>query len=229
MDCVGCLRVPPSEPIHPLKEVWLRPRRVFRELAPQPVGMVDYLLAATLGTGNFLALCQPSARAAGAHSHLGAILGGPAVTYGSIAGVVSLFFMGLIYSRLGRRAGGKATIAQVIHVLAYGGVPMAASVGIWLLAALLSGEAAFLDTPPAQMEAFPAFLLHAQLALYGLLFLWSVVLQVMGLSEIQSFTMRKAVGVWLLGQIFGPAALPGLAEFLGLPPASCSRNLVPDR
>jgi hypothetical protein len=199
---------------------------VFRELAPQPVGVVDYLLAATLGTGNFLALYR--AQGAGAHSHVGAILV-DSVAYGSIAGVISLLFMGLIYSRLGRRAGGKATIAQVIHVLAYGGVPMAASVGIWLLAALLAGEGAFLDTPPAQMEAFPAFLLHAQVALYVLLFLWSVVLQVMGLSEIQSFAMRKAFGVWLLGQIFGLLASLCLAQLLGLLFSGALRNLVPDR
>ena len=46
----------PTEPIRPLKDVWLRPRRVFRELAAYPVGITDYLLAAAQGVGNFLAL-----------------------------------------------------------------------------------------------------------------------------------------------------------------------------
>ena len=32
----------PTEPIHPLKDVWLRPRRVFREISAQPAGIVDY-------------------------------------------------------------------------------------------------------------------------------------------------------------------------------------------
>jgi preprotein translocase subunit SecD len=33
--------------------------------------------------------------------------------------------------------------------------------------------------------------------------IWSIVLQVMGFSEIQGFATRKAFGVWALGQIIG--------------------------
>jgi hypothetical protein len=33
--------------------------------------------------------------------------------------------------------------------------------------------------------------------------MWSVVLQVMGFSEIQGFATRKALAVWVLGQFVG--------------------------
>jgi hypothetical protein len=33
--------------------------------------------------------------------------------------------------------------------------------------------------------------------------IWSIVLQVMGFSEIQGLATRKAFGVWVLGQIIG--------------------------
>ena len=46
-----------------------------------------------------------------------------------------------------------------------------------------------------------AFVLRAQFAVCVLLMLWSVVLQVMGFSEIMGLTARKALGVWALGQI----------------------------
>ena len=36
-----------------------------------------------------------------------------------------------------------------------------------------------------------------------MLTLWSVVIQVMGLSEIQGVVTRKAFGLWLLGQVIG--------------------------
>jgi hypothetical protein len=36
---------------------------------------------------------------------------------------------------------------------------------------------------------------------YLLLWFWSVVLQVMGFSEIMGLTTRKAFGVWVLGQL----------------------------
>jgi hypothetical protein len=35
------------------------------------------------------------------------------------------------------------------------------------------------------------------------LLIWSVILQVMGFSEIQEFSLRKAFAVWVLGQFIG--------------------------
>ena len=80
---------------------------------------------------------------------------------------------------------------------------MAASLAIWVLTALLAGEATFVETPRADLEAFLALLLHVQFISYVLLLIWTIVLQVMGLSEIQGLTTRKAFGVWFLGQIIG--------------------------
>jgi hypothetical protein len=190
----------PTEPIRPLKDVWLRPRRVFRELATRPVGIVDCLLAAAQGMGPFLALYRTEG--AGAHSSVEVILRN-SFAYGAIAGVAGLFLMAVIYRRLGARAGGKSTTNQVIHVLAYGSVPLVASVAIWVLMALLAGEAAFVETPRTDVEGFLVLLLHVQFVSYVLLLIWSIVLQVMGFSEILGLATRKACGVWLLGQIVG--------------------------
>lgn len=190
----------PIEPIRPLKDVWLRPRRVFRELATRPVGIADYLLAAAQGIGNFLALYRTEG--AGAHNSVERILAN-SFAYGAIAGVASLFLMAVIYKRLGIRAGGKSTTNQVVHVLAYGNVPMVASLAMWVLTALLAGEATFVESPRGDIEGFLVLLLHVQFISYVLLLIWSIVLQVMGFSEIQGLAMRKAFGVWVLGQIIG--------------------------
>jgi Yip1 domain len=173
---------------------------VFRELATSPIGIVDYLLAAAQGIGNFLALYRTEG--AGAHNSVEQILANSFV-YGAVAGVASVFLMAVIYRRLGTRAGGKSTLNQVVHVLAYGGVPMVASLALWVLTALLAGEATFVETPRADLEGFLVLLLHVQFIAYVLLLVWSVVLQVMGFSEIQGLATRKAFGVWLLGQIIG--------------------------
>src|ERR1700734_2941051 len=95
----------PAEPIRPLKDVWLRPRRVFRELATSPIGVTDYLLAAAQGIGNFLALYRTEG--AGAHNSVAQILAN-SFAFGAVAGVASLFLMAAIYRRLGTRAGGKS-------------------------------------------------------------------------------------------------------------------------
>jgi hypothetical protein len=218
--------VEPSENIRPLKDVWLRPRRVFRALSTQPVGLVDYLLAATIGIGNFLALYRPQ----GAEAHAPVLeIVVQSVAYGAIAGIVGTLLMGLIYTRLSARAGGRATVPQVIHVLAYGNVPTAAAAGLWILSALLIGEAAFIDTPKTEVEGFPAFLVFVQVAVYLLLTLWSVVLQVMGLSEVQGFLVRKAFGVWVLGQLIWVLASLFLVQLLQLLFAGVLPHIAPDR
>jgi Yip1 domain len=190
----------PEQPIRPLQDVWLRPRRVFRELASQPIGRLDYLLGAAQGMVGWLAWSRT--QNAGATDSVAGILG-KGVVLGSLIGVASLYVMATIYARLGKRAGGSSTRNQVIHVLAYGSVPMAASLGIWVLTAVLAGEATFMQVPRPDLETFPALLLRAQFIAYVLLTIWSVVLQVMGLSEVQGLATRKAFGVWVLGQLIG--------------------------
>jgi Yip1 domain len=188
----------PTEPIRPLHDVWLRPRRVFRELASQPVNGVDYLLGAAQGVVGWLALSRE--QNAGATSSIAEIFG-RALLIGSVAGVASLFLMGAIYARLGSRAGKTSARNQVIHVLAYGGVPMVASLVIWVFTALLIGEATFEQVPHPDIEGFVALLLRVQFFAYVLLTIWGVVIQVMGLSEIQGLATRKALGLWVLGQV----------------------------
>jgi hypothetical protein len=197
-------RVLPTEPIRPLHDVWLRPRRVFRELALRPVGAVDYLLGAAQGIAGWLALYR--AQNAGATNSVVEIFG-KALINGSIMGVASLFLFATIYARLASRAGKTAARNQVFHVLAYGGVPLAASLVVWVFTALLTGEATFEKVPHPDVEGFVALLLRMQFIAYVLLTVWSVVIQVMGLSEIQGLTTRKAFVLWILGQVIGFLAM----------------------
>jgi len=197
---------------------------VFRELAARPVGIADYLLAAAQGMGNFLALYRTEG--AGAHSGVDEILA-KSFAYGAIAGVASMYLMAVIYRRLGARAGGKSTTSQVVHVLTYGGVPMVASLAMWVLTALLAGEAAFVETPRADTEGFLVLLLHVQFISYVLLLIWSIVLQVMGFSEIQGLATRKAFGIWVLGQIIGFLASLFLALAIDTLFPGLLRHLIP--
>jgi len=180
--------------------VWLKPRRVFRELAAQPIGAKDYLLGAGQGVVGWLALSR--AENWGEVSSL-AVIFGKAIVVGSIAGIATLFLMAAIYSRLGTEAGKPKSRDRVIHVLAYGSVPVVASLVLWVFAALLAGEATFEQVPHGDVEAFVALLLHAQFFSYLLLQVWGIVIQIMGLSEIQGVTFAKALVLWVLGQIIG--------------------------
>jgi Yip1 domain len=208
------------EPIRPLKDVWLRPRRVFRELATRPIGVTDLLLAAMQGVATSMAVYRT--QLASTHPSAAEIVGS-AFVFGPLGGLASIYLFAAIYGRLGKRAGGSGARNQVFHVLAYGGVPLAASLILWGFTALLVGEAAIVDTPGAEVDGFVAFVLRAQFAGYLLLLLWSVVLQVMGFSEILRLTTRKAFGIWVLGQLLALLA----AIFLSLLIALLFPGLVP--
>ncbi len=192
------------EQIRPLKDVWLRPRRVFRELAERPIGPTDYLLAAAQGIATSVMVYR--SQLAGTGVTAGEILG-TSLVFGPLAGIVSLFLFGAIYGRLGTRAGGKSARNQVFHVLAYGGIPLAASLISWIFTALLVGEAAIVNAPGVEVDGFVAFVLQAQLVAYLLMWLWSIVLQVMGFSEILGMSTRRAFAVWVLGQLLWLLAL----------------------
>jgi hypothetical protein len=187
----------PNEPIRPLQDVWLRPRRVFRELASQPIGIIDHLLGAAQGIVSMLGYCR--AKDFGAKFGLGEIFFTAAVT-GTVVGIASLHVMAAIYSRLGSRLGRTTTRRQAVHVLAYGAVPLAASLGIWVLTALIAGEVTFVQAPK-DVDDFVNVLLGMQFLSYVLLLMWSVVLQVMGFSEILAVSNVKAFGTWVLGQV----------------------------
>jgi hypothetical protein len=187
-----------TEQIRPIRDVWLRPRRVFRELATQPIGATDYLLAAAQGLATTVTLYRTQPAAAGFTA--GEILGSACI-FGPLGGILSLYIFAAIYRRLGQRAGGKSVRNQVFHVLAYGGIPVAASLVLWIFTALLAGEAAIIEKPAAEVDGFVGFVLHAQLAAYLFLWFWAIVLQVMGFSEILGLATRKALAVWVLGQV----------------------------
>lgn len=203
--------MPTTESVRPLQDVWLRPRRVFRELSPQPLSLVDYLLGAAQGVATCLALAR--AQDLGATNSAEQIVVGGLI-FGPPLGVATLLMLAAIYARLGRRNGAAPTLAQMFHVLAYGGVPLAVSLGIWLLTALGVGGQAFVSVPRPDTEAFAAFLLQAQLIAQALLFFWSVLLQVMGLSELHGLTMGRAFWIWLLGQFLAVLAMTLVAILL---------------
>jgi hypothetical protein len=186
---------------------------VFRELATQPIGVMDYLLAAAQGTATAVMVYRTQLSGSGFTA--GEILGSACI-FGPLSGVLSLYLFAAIYGRLGTRAGGKSARNQVFHVLAYGGIPVAASLVLWIFTALLVGEAAIIDKPGSEVDGFVGFVLHAQLAAYLFLWFWSVVLQVMGFSEILGIATRKAFAVWVLGQVLWLLALFFLSVLIGL-------------
>jgi hypothetical protein len=167
-------------------------------LATHPIGAADYILAAAQGMATSVMVYRTQLSGSGATA---AEILGSSLIFGPLGGVVSMYLFAAIYGRLGKRVAGQSARNQVFHVLAYGGIPVAASLILWIFTALLVGESAIVETPGVEVDTFVAFVLRAQLTAYMLLALWSIVLQVMGFSETLGLTTRRAFAVWVLGQL----------------------------
>jgi hypothetical protein len=187
-----------------LQEVWVRPRKVFREMSNRPVGIADYILSAAQGIVGVLALSRMNNL--GLSADMGQIFAKAAVQ-GSVSGIAIIWIQAWIYTWMGRRVGGVANRAQIIHVLAYGSTPLVGSLAIWCLASLLLGANAFVEKAGGETDNFVALLMTLQIIAHVLLACWSAVLQIMGLSEVHKLAIRGATGTWLLGQFVAALAL----------------------
>jgi len=186
------------------QEVWVRPRKVFRELSSRPIGIIDYVLSAAQGMVGVLALDRMNNL--GLTADVTQIFL-KAAAQGSLSGIAIIWIQAWIYTWMGRRAGGVANRTQVIHVLAYGSAPLVGSLGIWCLATLLLGPNAFIERAGGDTDNFVALLMYLQIIAHVLLAIWSAILQIMGLSEVHKLQTRGATGTWLLGQFVAAFAL----------------------
>jgi len=186
------------------QEVWIRPRKIFRELSNRPIGITDYILSAAQGMVGVLALDRMNNL--GLTADVGQILL-KAAGQGSVSGIAIIWIQAWIYTWMGRRVGGVANRTQVIHVLAYGSAPLVGSLAIWCMATLLLGSNAFVDKASGETDTFVALLMYLQIIAHVLLAIWSAILQIMGLSEVHKLPTRGATGTWLLGQLVAAFAL----------------------
>jgi hypothetical protein len=198
-----------TDPIHPLKDVWLRPRRVFSALAKQPIGPLDYMLAAAQGIASYLIFSQaqiPELRMSAWNI----------VALGPIGGLFGTLFYTFVYTRMGARVGGSGKREEIFHILAYSGVPLVASVLLWILTFILLGEAPWLDKPGSEVDGFVWIVARVQFGISVLLFTWSYLLQVMGFSELLGLNVRKSFALWALGQMVGALVVFFLLVFLAV-------------
>ncbi|HVO45577.1 MAG TPA: hypothetical protein VMT29_04510 [Steroidobacteraceae bacterium] len=200
----------------PWKEAWRHPRlaqqRALRE------GSFLSLLPLPLAAGVVASLTQ------GAQSNLGArgisvawvLLAG--IVLGSLWGLLTLFAMsGLIYLTA-RRDEAKVPFREIRTVVALSRAPLATAFLFWLTASLTLGPDLYVDMTVVPSSFGPVVLLEVGL-LYlatAACWLWSVVVLIVGIAEIQRSSLWRAVGTLAEAVIWPVLAgvLIGLIYFL---------------
>jgi uncharacterized membrane protein YGL010W len=195
---------------NPFLTIWIRPSATIR-------GIVDnnpylYVIPLALAGGFVQALDQASQQNAGDTLTLSVILG-LAIILGPIGGLFGLFVGGWLIGLTSYWLGGRAKPEQIRAAIAWSSVPVLATIPIWMIQIGLVGRQIFTQESPA-LNDNPAqgLVLMASAILEAFLGLWSFVILLKGVGEMQIFATWKALASVLLSSLlllapFVPAAI----------------------
>jgi Yip1 domain len=189
---------PVSIRARPWRTIWFSPRRTMRELLASEVRPGWTLVVGLAALHGALAIMGGLA-AKGALSFNAAamptIIGVLQVVFGVLVGPFFLAFSGGWF-------GGEADPEEIRQSLAWSCAPFAVTVVCWIPVLLVGGAVAPVpgDAPSASMVV-KALLLLAVTLVYFAALLWTFVLQVITLAEVQHFSVLRSFGsivVWMV-------------------------------
>ena len=103
---------------------------------------------------------------------------------------------------VGRLFKGQATFQQARAAYAWSAVPLMVNVPLWLLLVLINGDLQFFGVQDQIMIDGPAVLVLFLILIGKLVFaIWSVVLYLQALAEVQQFSVLRAVGNVILSSL----------------------------
>ena len=160
--------------INPWKEVWLHPRNTIKAILKYDPKYMVLPLAALAGIANNALEFEVMDVIVGGRSFIGSVF------VAAILGIISLYISGFLLSLTGKWIGGKADALKLRATIAWASVPVVASLVLFipLFFALNSELMGILG------------LSSIAVAILGI---WSLVLQVGMISEIQKFSIVKTI------------------------------------
>ena len=160
--------------INPWKEVWLHPRNTIKAILKYDPKYMVLPLAALAGIANNALDFEATDVLVGGSSFIGSAF------VAALLGIVSLYISGSLLSFTGRWLKGKANALKLRAAIAWAGVPVIASLVLFipLFFALNSSSMGIIGLSSIA---------------FVVLGLWSLVLQVGMISEIQGFSIWKAI------------------------------------
>lgn len=188
---------------NPWKTIWTRPRATVRYLVATDPTRSIMLLAALNGINS--SLSRAVERNAGDVLPLAAILG-IAVLLGPIGGIIWLYLGSALLRWVSGWFGGRGQVEHVRTAMAWSLVPILVTMVFWIPQLLLFRGEMFQSEMP-RVESNPA-LLNTMVALGGVevlcilvLGIWSLVVFLKGLGEVEGFSAWKALGVTIVAGI----------------------------
>lgn len=185
----------------PWRSMWIKPRATIRNVIEQNPKKSLWALAFVYGFTSLLNTFQsfPIAYQIGLFPML------------LLALVLAAFWGYLFFSIwsgvilfIGKLFKGKGTFTTIRAAYAWSCVPLVGNVFIWLVLVLLYGRVLFYGGPEnhVMLSSMAVTILFVALVAKLVLAIWSIVLYLIALAEVQGFSILRAIGNTVLGSIF---------------------------
>lgn len=183
--------------LNPWRSIWLHPRRTIRHLLNTDPRYAVLLLAIAGGISNSLDIAREMA-VADTYPWPGVL--GLVLLLGAVLGIAVLYFSAWVTRASGSWIGGRATCVELRTVQAWSNVPILWGLLLWLPMFVFLGQELFSEEI-LRVEANPALALLTLgfFAVSSILGIWSIVLWVAGVAEVQGFSIFKAIINLVLG------------------------------
>lgn len=114
------------------------------------------------------------------------------ILVGGLLGWISYYIYSALVSWIGQLFKGKADVKAIVRVMAYGSVPSIAALVMLVPQMIVYGKEMFTSNPVYDGGILANIIFYGALFIELSLNIWSIVLYVIGVSEVQQFPIWKA-------------------------------------
>lgn len=182
--------------LNPWFSMWTRPRQTVQQIVDTDPNRMVLVLASLAGISN--ALDRASMKTLGDELQYEIIIA-IAIVGGPVVGMIGLYIGAQLLRWTGKWIGGTASLTNIMAAIAWSNVPIIWALILWIPELYLFGEELFTTETP-RLDAD----LSLALALLGFTFveiaigIWTVVVFLKCLGQVQGFSAGKALGNALL-------------------------------
>lgn len=177
----------------PWLTIWTNPRPTIRAIVDTNPKRSFYWLASLYALQSILFFANYMSLGLTYHLAIILIL---AVVLSPLIGAIWLYIYGWLFYITGRWLGGVAPSSHVRAAFAWSKVPLFINLAMWFILLLFSAENVFI-----QYSAGPSLLFINFITLIS--GIWSLIILIQSLREVQEFSVGKAIGNVLLGYALG--------------------------
>jgi hypothetical protein len=179
-----------TKSVNPFFSIWTQPRATIQYIVER--NYEYHVLVLTVLYGIVSALEKAVTKNLGERSDLPLIVM-VCLFVGPISALISLFLGSILIRWVGSWIGGKASLAHIRAAIAWSGLPVVCTIVVFVIELILFGKELFMEEIPSISDSIPLLVTFVILSLVQVVAaLWSFVLLIVTLAQVQSFTALKA-------------------------------------